>query len=96
MSGSGEPCDSCNYDGQENEHCRSCVGYNNYRAKESAVIQRLEAEVERLRKLCASRPKWPDLMGRSFKEVDDATEAFYEETERWELEINAAGRGEGE
>jgi hypothetical protein len=53
-------------------------------------------EVERLRKLCASRPKLPDLRGRSFREVDDATEAFYAETIEWEVSVDAAGRGEGE
>ena len=55
----------------------------------------VDAEVERLRKLCASRPKWPDLKGMSIQEVDDATEAFYAETKKWEVSLDAAGRGEG-
>ena len=54
---------------------------------------RAEAELAKLRALCAERPKPPS---DAYVEDGVAWESYYSCQEAWESRVDAAGRGEGE
>ena len=49
MDGSGEPCDTCEYDGIQNERCTGCVSYDNYSKRSDLVIDELRTELAELK-----------------------------------------------
>ena len=61
-----DKCETCVYNGYENEYCPTCDGKTYYRATESARIAELERENTRLRELVkkayfeADSTYWPD------------------------------------